>query len=104
MFSDPSYGGGYGGSVPYANFYTDLELAMKIGQVALIAFIVLVAVVVCFLLLMCCMQCPSLFGGGYRGQPQPEAGGYYPSNVIQGITYYIVMKLLHNYTYTQAFR
>ena len=101
MFSDPSYGGGYGGSVPYANFYTDLELAMKIGQVALIAFIVLVAVVVCFLLLMCCMQCPSLFGGGYRGQPQPEAGGYYPSNVIQGITYHIVMKLLHNYTYTQ---
>ena len=57
---------------------------MKIGQIALIAFILLVAVVVCFLLLMCCMYCPTLFGGGYRGQPQPETGGYYPTN-IQGI-------------------
>ena len=57
---------------------------MKVGQVALIAFILLVAVVVCFLLLMCCMYCPTLFGGGYRGQPQPETGGYYPTN-IQGI-------------------
>ena len=54
---------------------------MKIGQVSLIAFIVLVAVVICFLLLMCCLYCPTLFGGGHRGQPQPEAGGYYPSNV-----------------------
>ena len=59
---------------------------MKIGQIALIAFILLVAVVVCFLLLMCCMYCPTLFGGGYRGQPQPETGGYYPTN-IQGIYY-----------------
>ena len=59
---------------------------MKVGQVALIAFILLVAVVVCFLLLMCCMYCPTLFGGGYRGQPQPETGGYYPTN-IQGIYY-----------------
>ena len=67
----------------YYNFYNDLELVMKIGQVSLIAFIVLVAVIVCFLLLMCCLYCPTLFGGGYRGQPQPEAGGYYPSN-IQG--------------------
>ena len=60
---------------------------MKIGQIALIAFILLVAVVVCFLLLMCCMYCPTLFGGGYRGQPQPETGGYYPTNIqgIQGI-------------------
>ena len=57
---------------------------MKVGQVALIAFILLVAVVVCFLLLMCCMYCPTLFGGGYRGQPQPETGGYYPTN-IQGM-------------------
>ena len=59
---------------------------MKIGQIALIAFILLVAVVVCFLLLMCCMYCPTLFGGGYRGQPQPETGGYYPTN-IQGINW-----------------
>jgi len=70
-----------GGSGYYANFYNDLELTMKIGQIALIAFILLVAVVVCFLLLMCCMYCPTLFGGGYRGQPQPETGGYYPTNI-----------------------
>ena len=75
-----------GGSGYYANFYNDLELTMKVGQVALIAFILLVAVVVCFLLLMCCMYCPTLFGGGYRGQPQPETGGYYPTN-IQGMDY-----------------
>ena len=65
---------------------------MKVGQVALIAFILLVAVVVCFLLLMCCMYCPTLFGGGYRGQPQPETGGYYPTN-IQGIILFIKLQL-----------
>ena len=79
---------GYTGSGYYANFYNDLEFTMKIGQAAIIAFIILVAVVVCFLLLLCCMYCPTLFGGGYRGQPQPESGGYYPTN-IQGMCKYI---------------
>ena len=61
-------------------FFDDMELVMKLGQIALIAFIVLAVIIVAFLLMMCCMYCPTLFGGrnqqGYENQQN-----YYPNNI-----------------------
>ena len=52
---------------------------MKLGQIALIAFIVLAVIIVAFLLLMCCMYCPTLFGG--RNQGYENQQNYYPNNI-----------------------
>ena len=52
---------------------------MKLGQVALIAFIVLAVIIVAFLLMMCCMYCPTLFGG--RNQGYENQQNYYPNNI-----------------------
>lgn len=75
---DPN-AGGFGS--PYPAFFGDIELVMKLGQVALIAFIILVIVIVAFLLLMCCMYCPMLFGGGRQHGYQADQQGYYQPNV-----------------------
>ena len=76
---DPNggYNGGYYPSQPYPAFFSDIELTMRLGQAALIAFIILVVVLVAFILLMCCVQCPSLFGGrqAYYAQ-DPNNLGY----------------------------
>jgi hypothetical protein len=78
---NPGYGAPAQASVPYANFFSDMELAMKLGQVALIAFIILVVVVVAFLLLLCCMYCPSMVGGRNRNDQDFQPMPYYPSHI-----------------------
>ena len=77
---DPN--GGYGNNyqVP-STIVNEIAFTLKLGQVALIAFIVLVVFVVAFLLLMCCMYCPSLFGGGYQQHQQHPDHGYYNQNM-----------------------
>ena len=60
-------------------FFDDMELVMKLGQIALIAFIVLAVIIVAFLLMMCCMYCPTLFGG--RNQGYENQQNYYPNNI-----------------------
>merc|ERR1712062_521573 len=74
---NPGYSPGYGGGF-YNGFGNDVELTIRLGQVALIAFIILVIFIVAFLLIWCCIQ----FGGGSRYQQQ-ETVGFYPQNVTQ---------------------
>ena len=74
---NPGYSPGIGGGF-YAGFGNDVELTIRLGQVALIAFIILVIFIVAFLLIWCCIQ----FGGGSRYQQQ-ETVGFYPQNVTQ---------------------
>ena len=57
---------------------------MKLGQAALIGFIVLVVVIVAFLLLLCCMYCPGFIGGNRQHEPSPTPYHHYPDHV-QGI-------------------
>ena len=77
---NPGYSPGYGGGF-YAGFGNDVELTIRLGQVALIAFIILVVFIVGFLLIFCCLQ----FSGG--SQRYQENVGFYPQNVNeQGTT------------------
>ena len=60
---NPGSGGGltsYNSNSYYVGYTSDLELCMKLGQVALIAFIILVIFVLVFLLFKCCLECRSL--------------------------------------------
>ena len=63
---NPGSGGGltsYNSNSYYVGYTSDLELCMKLGQVALIAFIILTIFLLAFLLFKCCLECRSLSAG-----------------------------------------
>ena len=77
---------GYGyNAVPYVGFYSDFEMVMKLGIVALIVFIVLAVIVILFLLMMCCIYCPMLIGSRSSGyQQEQQTGNGYMDQNMQG--------------------
>ena len=77
-YGAPTYGagGGYnnGGGLyyqpPYSGFEQDLELLVRLGQAALIVFMILAVVAVIYMLAMCCLGC-GVFGNR-RAQDEYE--------------------------------
>ena len=70
----PAYNPGIGG-VYYSTFDSDLRLVMKLGQGALIVFMILAIVAIVFLVMMTCLYCSSGFFGGRQSQ-QPDYRDY----------------------------
>ncbi|XP_059079667.1 uncharacterized protein LOC131877869 isoform X2 [Tigriopus californicus] len=67
---------------PYLGYTDDLRLLMKLGQAALIVFMILAVVAIIYMLIMCCLACG--FGrrtaSGYdEGWENGNSGGEYPS-------------------------
>ena len=79
-YAPPPAGGGHL-HAPYPGYFSDLELLVKLGQAALIVFIIFAVVVVLFLLVMACVYCAR--GGSrdsdhvtyYPGDGGPVGGG-----------------------------